>query len=332
MPTPFQPFDFEARRRADTTIAPRERVFDPVSDAVGSMRQERAQAPILQGGNPDKTANVTRLSRQTGEPPALVEGREEQMQRYANARAFGNDVATHPAMGVFFGLHPRHAVAAQDDSKALKIAAWSWDTIKKVPGSLKTGALQGAGWTWDAVFALDDALAYALSPLNYAMDAVYTSPIGRAVGLDGLLSTDEMEKARAKRNMTLRAGFTAQTDAARPKYTDPVQQGLLGGIESVPLTVMALLTRNPKAGAAVLGGLVGSSGYMDARAAGKQAPDALRYGVTQGGAEYVTEIAPASVLLSSLAKRTGVLKTITGYLAAEIPGEMSATLIQSAST
>ena len=68
--------------------------------------------------------------------------------------------------------------------------------------------------------------------------------------------------------------------------------------------------------------------YQDARAKGLSLPQSVSYGASQAAIEYATEKIPVSRLIGDLKAGSPLYKTVMAQLAAEIPGEQVATLLQ----
>ena len=303
---------------------------DPVMATVNAMRASEARQAIMQAGSPDDTAKVTRIARTVGEPPALVDGRTQDYEKAIQADRMASVMSSFPIIGSVFSAAPRTMVAAQDDHKAMGLLGGAWDTIKKVPAELKVSAATLVGMVNDTFYTLADIGNTLTYPIDAALATAINSPIGQAVGLP----TYDPDAARAKQQAfvgKLRDQNAQWRESMRPQYSGPIQEGLLRGIDTSTLTLAALLTRNPTAAASAIGAAQAGTSYQDARAAGKDFGTTVRYAATQGMVETATELAPESALLGSLAKHAGPAKVIASYLAEELPGEMTATFLQSLS-
>jgi len=303
---------------------------DPVMATVNAMRASEARQAIMQAGSPDDTAKVTRIARTVGEPPALVDGRTQDYEKAIQADRMTSVMSSFPIIGSVFSAAPRTMVAAQDDHKAMGLLGGAWDTIKKVPAELKVSAATLVGMVNDMTYSLADIGNTLTYPIDAALATAINSPIGQAVGLP----TYDPDAARAKQQAfvgKLRDQNAQWRESMRPQYSGPIQEGLLRGIDTSTLTLAALLTRNPTAAASTIGAAQAGTSYQDARAAGKDFGTTVRYAATQGMVETATELAPESALLGSLAKHAGPAKVIASYLAEELPGEMTATFLQSLS-
>src|SRR3546814_10071095 len=84
----------------------------------------------------------------------------------------------------------------------------------------------------------------------------------------------------------------------------------------------------PTAGASVMGSAVAGNEYAEARSKGLSVRRSAIYGASQGAVEFITEKLPVSRLVGDLAAKSPIGKTLMRQLAAEIPGEQAATVLQ----
>lgn len=313
------PFDYYERlRRQQQSQAEN----DPVSQTVRSLREQQYRSELQNTASPDAVAKATRIARDAGEAPGVIEGREDEVARHLDSARTAQVVAANPGFAAWAQSNPRGLSAAQDDHKSLGLLGSAWDTIKKLPATgvaaVHSLGVQGA--------KANDALADFFGNLGDTLESIATP---------GSMTVGEMEARQAGRRNYWRGGIqAAQTslDKSRPAYTGFIQQNVLQGLETVPSSLVALgfgvATRNPEAALALMGTQSGLPAYSDARSAGKGSFDALRYGLTQGSIEALTEKIPASSLVEAIAKRTPFGKSLVRQLGEEIPGEQVATVLQ----
>lgn len=312
-PRPVQPRTIE---QADSFLA----------DEMRKERDAQVRQAIEASPNPDQVARGTRVAREAGVPPLMVDNRLDEAERGLNAQKLTGMMERYPAIGKWAATNPRGAATAQDDHQSLGILGSAWDTLSKVPDELRTALELTGKMGWEHVATVNeigDTLRY---PIEAGIATV--GNMTKAFNYD----PDVVDQRLGRAEQGLIAGVQSRVDRARPTYTGPIQQGLLQGIDTLPLTAMALLTRDPVQAASLIGTVQGTSSYQDARRAGKTMPDAVRYGMTQGIIEGATELAPESAMLDALAKRLPIGKTFARFLAAELPGEATATFLQSLST
>jgi ADP-Ribosyltransferase in polyvalent proteins/Large polyvalent protein associated domain 22 len=319
---PVISWDYYERERRRLEQKPAPKPADPVAETIVSIRQEQVRSAATQWPGPDEAARVNRLSRSTGLPPSLVEGREGDIERSQTADAMARFYRDYPLTAGVLMRNPRMEIAAQDDTKSMGFFASAWDTLTKIPTQLGSTANVAGLSAFDTMQTIDQTA----QTLNYPVRAA----VAKFGNMSGLYNYDpDREDAQdERRRLKRRAEYLKQIELSRPDYISPTQRGLLQGLDAVPLSLMALATRNPAAASSVMGGVVGSGAYMDARDSGVTGLAAVQYGVTQGGIEALTERIPAGALLDAVARKTPFGKALVKSLAAEIPGEQAATVLQ----
>lgn len=219
---------------------------------------------------------------------------------------------------------PASKPAAGEDQQGW--GEWAVDTAKKVPGALYTGLL-----------ALPEVGAHMNRSFNevhrtlrYPVEAGVAT-LGNATGL---FNYDPDEAAKQDEAYWRRGVDDAanRRDEARPEHKGTLQEGVLGALESLPTSLLALgtgvATGSPNAALSIMGMTTGVPAYSEARMAGKDFMTSLKYGIEQGGVEVLTEKIPASDLISDVAMKSPFGKILLKQLAEEIPGEQVATLLQ----
>lgn len=350
--SPFVPFDFEQRRKQDKTIG-EVRTFDPVSDVVGRMREAEQPANFadtfrefrsqLFGRDPQKEARVTRLSRQVGEPPALIEGREDTFDRYLRASAFQRSVATNPELSRFFGNNPRYAVAASDDAKSVGLVGQGFADIQRPKPSL---------WSWlngmGVAFTGGGKQMWQGYQL-YRLDNPFATPGALGLGnnpgaLLPFLAPDEYrrmmrETEPGRREIIDRYTATqSEIDAATPDYDrntfgGKTMLGLYQGTVSMAQMLpgisasIALRSPYPALGAAAL--QTSLPAYAKYRARGGTVDQAKTGAFIEGSAEAAGELFPALLVARKFGK-TGAGSFLTEFLVKDMLGEQATTLVQDA--
>jgi len=357
--SPFVPFDFEQRRQQDQSIGT-VHTFDPVSDVVGTMRQaeqrdsflsgEMAPAESLRyfrsqlfGRDPEKTARATVLSRRVGEPPVMIEGREDTFDRYLRASAFQRSVATNPELSRFFGNNPRYAVAASDDAKSVGLVGQGFADIQRPKPSLWSwlngmgvGFVGGGKQMWqgyqlyrqDNPFATPGALGLGnnpgallpfLAPDEYRRMVRETEPGRRAI-IDRYTATQsEIEAATPDFDTST---FLGKTLMGLYQGTSSLAQMAPGMAASI-----ALRSPYPALGAAALQS--GLPAYAKYRARGATVAEAQIGATIEGGAEAAGEVLPALLVARKFGK-TGAGSFLTEFLVKDMLGEQATTLVQDA--
>jgi hypothetical protein len=298
---------------------------DPVASTVARLRQQDVGATLRRLPDPQAAARVNRLSRETQLPPAQVEGREDEIEQSRRAATFSDFLSTSTAMTRWAAANPRGAAAAQDDTESLGLLGGAWDFVKNAPGRVVGAGGWGLSGMLSGTFTgLEELNDIAMTPLWAGMSAV-----SQASGLE-FLEPERALEARQRQRSASTTYFREGTERAREanRGANWITEGLLSGVESVPLTLGAIATRNPTAASAVMGTVVGGGEYARAREAGLDPATAFRFGVTQGSIEGVTELIPAGTLVDLISRKTPWGKAFIRELGQEMTGEQVATALQ----
>lgn len=325
MPDTFPELDPYLPGRQPTLPSTSQAASTWLTEEMDRQRDRELRQTILNSPPPDQVARTTKLARDAGAPPGMVEGSEDDVQAALNAGKFADLARAHPAIGHFAANNPRGAAAAQDDHESLGVLGTAWDFLKNTPGRFTVaGGLRFGQALGDAYNTLDEWKDIALSPLYSVLGDVAQVP-----GL-GLLDPQKYLEQQRQRRSGSSALLRSTADAASARFRggNPVSEGLLTGIETVPQTVAAVLTRNPEAAASALGGLVGGSSYQEARRQGLGPAQAFGSGFTQGAIEAATEVMPAGTLVDLIAKKLPFGKAFVKELGQEMVGENVATALQ----
>lgn len=324
MADPVIPFDYYERlRRQSPAGAP----SDPVAETLSTMRAASARQTVLESPPPDDVARVNRVARDTGEPTALIEGNVDRYEKSIAANQVGDLTQQYPAIGKWAAQNPRGLAMAADDYESLSILGKAWNWVTKIPGALRTSGES-------AVVALAKTNSSLLGPLGDTIGAIYSQL--ETIAQPGRLTVGEMERREGASQRFWDAGVkstVATRDANRQKYNGYLQETILGqGLESlVPsLTagVIGAATRSPGLATSIIATSVGAPSYYDAKAAGVRTPEAIRYGMLQGGTEYLTERLPVGALVDLISRKTPFGSTVLRQLGHEIAGENVATILQ----
>lgn len=320
---PLIPFDYLERQKRRAAV--QTEIDDPIAKAMGVIRDEQVRSIIHQSPGPDQTAKVTIAARQTGEAPALIEDRLPDIERAQQANRMTAVLGKYPAFTRFAQTNPRAVAAAADDHKALGILGDAWDFLKSAGTRLEAGSyLGGAG-----IRQLTDPIAEAGGFIN----ALVQAPLQTILDANGInKGYDPFEANRKFVADNAKGRAQMRTEAERLRQTARGGSWLadtsLQAFESLPLTFAAMLTKNPTIATAIPASSVAGNAYNDAKLKGLRAPEAIRYAVTQGATEYITEKGAAFNLIADIANKTPFGKTLLKQLATEIPGEQIATVVQ----
>jgi hypothetical protein len=131
------------------------------------------------------------------------------------------------------------------------------------------------------------------------------------------------------------SGAEAEANARRlspPIKDDNFAAGVSSGVQSFTQNLIALpmafMPGGQQAALAMMTGGAGGQAYQEAREQGLSAVQALPYAVSQGTIEYATERLPLLRLVGDVKAGTPLMQTLVRQLAAEVPGEQVATILQ----
>lgn len=302
-----------------------QRAFSGTSleQAMQEERDNQIRLGIIAAPAPEAVAKATKIAREANVPPGEVDGNLPSAEKLQQANRMTAVLGKYPAFTRWAQDNPRGVAAAADDHKSLGMLGEAWDWLKgigeaadkqwEVTGSkTNAGLADFAGEAWDALNS-------------------FASPNTQTVG--------QVEARKAERKAYWQGAVTkseAARKAAMPK-TDSYLMGQINeGLVNLPASLFAttagVIAKNPELSLFLMGTQTGVPAYTDARYAGKNVADSVRYGVTQGAIEAGTEMIPAISLVGDIVKKTPIGKTIIRQLGAEIPGEQVATILQDFST
>jgi hypothetical protein len=286
----------------------------------------RANVTAAGASAPDAAAGAMRLSRQVGAPLELVQRNLPAVQQRAAADRVDADTRDAPTLRSRYA-DPAFAAVAHDDSRALaNIERAVGKFTSYLMGATPQGGLQG-----DMVAGVYRASAGAAGVFRAASETA-------AVPFDVLERFPSVGGNPLRR---LAEGFARLGEANRvqaDKRTAPpdgivsagVSSGVQSAVQSLLMAPMALLPGGQPAALAGMSATSGGQSYQAAREAGVGQGSALVYGASDAVIEYATERLPLSRLLGDLKAGTGAMKTLLRQLAADIPGEQLATVLQDA--
>ncbi len=301
--------------------------FDPLGIELKRERDREIRESLFLSASPDTVARVSKVSRETGEPPLLVEDRVDAYEKSVANDRFMMTVEQYPALGKWAVNNPRGAAAAADDWDSLSLMGKAWQGVKNVGSSVKVGTVGAAGMAYDAIDAVGELTDALLYPLDAAL-ATGINAYSQAVGSDFRADPDKDRQGKRSATVARRERETGYKQAARPDVDNWLAKNLLSGVENVPLTIASALTRNPNAAVSILGGVSAGTEYQAGREQGLSPVRSAVYGATQGTIEAITEKIPMSRLLSDIGKKSPIGKTLINQLIAEVPGEQVATVLQ----
>ncbi len=260
--------------------------------------------------NPQQAAEAARLAKKYETPDeVLLRNLQDVKLRDAVAEA-DKKLQTSPRLADYMRTSPFALKQAHDDIDALasieKFFADSWGSVKA--GVYNTN--RGAGGLFQAV---SEVIAPPLDWME-SMTSIGGNPLRRLAEGFALNAQQSQEWAKA----------------AQPKTDGIASGGVQSGIQSLTQNVLALpvAVMNPAAGLAMMSGFAGGQSYSDAREKGLTTNQALLYAASQAAIEAATEKNPLGKLLDSVKEGTLFFKSLVQSMAAEIPGEQVATVLQ----
>ena len=351
---------------------------------------------------PDDVAKTTRVARQAGVEPGLIEDRVDATMRGINIKALTDQFQKYPVIGKFFGDNPRAAVTAQDDARAMgtlgkswaqsvideamgrsdwfklhhpflqaklakapRTAQWVYEESQKAAAKGDMKALDKIGVMAPQIANLEMAYAPASGYFDGAADqfsgkgllgafkAGLASSAGGVVGggestletvgsllapgiafsnalMGTTIDANPLKQAIAE-TRTKRKTWGLVADQYRPQVESRFLTDVYSGVESVPTSLTAagvtLATRNPYAGAAMMGATTFGQSYGAARDEGLSVWGANAKSLIDATLEVATELGPEKAL-AKLSAETPLGKFVVDYLGKEVVGEQIATVTQ----
>lgn len=296
-----------------------------LEQAMQDERDNQIRLGIIAAPAPEQVAKATKIAREKDVPPGEVDGNLAYAEKAQQADYMTGLFGRFPALAKWAAGDPRGVAAAADDHKSLGMLGEAWDWLKMVPGRLGAGSYSaGAG-----LREFTDPIANAGAYVNAAVQAPIQTVLD-AAGINKGYDPFAAAARSVRENDANRARMRAEADRIRTanKSDNQYIEALLSGFESIPVTLGAILTRNPEAALGIMGVSAGGQGYRAARDKGLPVGTSLTYGTLQGGFEALTEKIPASSLIEALAKKTPFGKVFVEQLAQELPSEQVATVLQ----
>ena len=280
------------------------------------LRQQRDDelAYRIKVARPDEEARARALAEPRGLAPSAVASNLPAFEAEARAAKAKNVMSQYPAIGRW-SAKPGNAAIAADDYDNLSLFGKAFYGLKNFGKTLEAGTWTALGGIYGAIGGLAENLD-ALSPSSDAERRAGVRSLPRLVA-DYALGLQASDKTAAAK--------------ARPNVENWLARNLLQGVESLPTTAASVgvgVVAGPTAGASVMGASVAGNEYAEARSKGLSVPRSAIYGASQGAVEFITEKLPVSRLVGDLAAKSPIGKTLMRQLAAEIPGEQAATVLQ----
>jgi hypothetical protein len=303
---------------------------DRFDRAVAAVDEQRKSAEIRRlQETPADSKRRAQVARELGmKPSEIIDlGRAEQA---AKVRRQMEEREKYPAIARLFDKHPDLAVVQLDAGEELSALGRVWEFFSKAPGRTYDTGGRGLGKTFQSAA---QELTETFLPFVADVNRLQAGLTGNQENVRKAEEFAAWAQGYIKEGRS-RIGFSEQViEQSSKQYGSDNYwvEAALAGLESVPLTFGAaaatVATRNPYAGAATIGGLVGVDSVQSAKAKGLSSASAYAYGLTHGLAEAAFEAAPMGELLK-LGGRS-LVSGVGRFLMKEVPGELATTTVQS---
>ena len=295
--------------------APAIDIYDQILDGERQAAQ-RAMQPVLDMATkiqPERAASAQGLAKSTGLPVEIVERNFDEVQRREQIRNMQDILGRSPVLARQM-MDPEFAKLAHQDLEPLS-------GIEGVATFFKNSGKAMVGGLYDASAGVVGVGQSAAELLQFA-----TKPLaGRVLPVDvgGMIARDLS---------AYRQGIEAEAKRWTPQADGVLSGGWYSGLSSLSRNLASLpLLFAPGGQGAALAGMtlpVAGAGYGKARDAGLGVGPALTFGASQGLIEYATELIPVTRLLGDLKAGASLPRMLANQIAAEIPGEQVATILQ----
>jgi len=295
--------------------APSIDIYDQILDGERQAAQ-RAMQPVLDIATkiqPERAASAQGLAKSTGLPVEIVERNFEEVQRRERIRNMQDILGRSPVLARQM-MDPEFAKLAHQDLEPLSgiegVATLFKNSGKAMVGGLYDASAGVVGFGQSAA----ELLQFATKPLA-----------GRVLPTDvgGMIARDLS---------AYRQGIEAEAKRWTPQANGVLSGGWYSGLSSLSRNLASLpLLFAPGGQGAALAGMtlpVAGAEYGKARDAGLGVGPALTFGASQGLIEYATELIPVTKLLGDLKAGASLPRMLANQIAAEIPGEQVATILQ----
>lgn len=327
---PFSDEAIAARRQEDAQQETVSLQDNPFSDeAIGLRRQQQLKANLLTAvkENPDQMARAVDLSKRTGIPADVVARNLQNVELQDAVTRADAVLQTSPVIARRMREKPLFAKVAHDDVEQLaEVESAFARTLKNIPRSI-AAAFPGAGAGLYGVAAAPfEAAGQAFGAAEDALADIMGAPRGMTKNVGAVAGEFLLKQQRTAR---------AVEKSVAPQVTEEtgiIERGIYGGVQSATQTAitlpLALRQGGEKAVLGILGAITGGRSYGQAREKGVDPATAAVYGVSDAVIEVATERIPVARLLGDIKGGTSFAKTLARQVAAEVPGEQVATILQ----
>jgi hypothetical protein len=264
--------------------------------------------------NPDVEARLQALAKQYAVPVDSVRLQEPDYQRRATVDSIDYQTLAkdYPTTAGMIG-DPQKAAVSYDDTPNLSAIEKGVRFLTNSGRALVSAIPQFNASAWGVAQAGADALTTIASPL--AGTILPENPFERV--------SRSIAEMRQRQDQT--------TKEVMPKGTGVLDSGWYSGLQSLGqmgLALPAAATGQPQAALGILSGITGGQAYGEARDKGLPFQQALPFAASQAAIEYATEKIPVARFLTDIRAGTPFYSMLARNMAAEVPGEQVATILQ----
>lgn len=304
--------------RQSTPSAP---ANDPLDSAIDQSIVETRLNPRVRVGlirtvnsDPNKAAEAKRLSQQTGIPMDVVERNLPEVKKRSQLETYQNLMLEHPALAKSMERDDFSRMAG-DDMDALTGTEQAVRQLKHTRQALAA-----------SLPSVNASLYGVLQAGAETVSQYVTGPMaGTILPEDPAAKAAEWFAEKRKLDQEL-------AKAWRPQGSGFMEQSVYSGLESLGqnllLMPLSIMSGNPTYSLSTMSAATGGDAYGKARDVGVPVAQALNHSLSQAAIEYATELIPVTRLVGDLKANAGFMTTLAHNIAAEVPGEQVATVLQ----
>ncbi|MBR0568360.1 hypothetical protein J5J83_19740 [Azoarcus sp. L1K30] len=296
--------------------APSFDIYDKILDDQQALGKRALQGVLDQAVriSPEKALTVHDLAKSSGLAPQIVERNFEEVQRREQVKSMQALLSKSPILARQM-MDPEFAKLAQNDVEPLtgveSVAAFFKDSGRAMVGGLYSASAGAVGITQAGADLLSQFVTKPLAGTVLPQD------------FGGMIARDLA---------AYRQGIDAEAKSWMPQASGILESGWFSGLQSLSRNVaalpLALLPGGQSAALTAMTAPVFGEEYGKARDNGMRPLPSLSYGASQAAIEYATEKIPVSRLIGDIGAGASLPKILAHQMAAEIPGEQIATVLQ----
>lgn len=296
--------------------------YESLIDSDDEARSQRRSASVYGAfdSNPDGEAALIRISQRSGIPVEGIRGDNGLEAKRKIAVDSLEMLPSHAPAFAKFLEDPTNAALVVDEHENMSGMEKAFSVLKNTGRALASvpwSASAGVSGVLQSMGELDDLTTRPLKDLWQKVTGI-----------------EQQEGALTRYAKSTRTGATETAKAIKGDTSGAgtLERGFYSGVESLgqnlltlPLTIMS---GSPAPMLTSMTATTGGQAYGEARDKNVDVLPSLTYGMNQAAIEYLTEVAPALVLVKNLKAKSGIMKFGRDMLASEIPNEQYATVLQ----